>query len=86
MAELRCSFPDEWCLLLFTALCMRHGVKPIRKRGQRKTAVTVRVQEKFFYAVVYSEYKRLLERLRGELKQATYKLIHDEVFTEDHSL
>jgi hypothetical protein len=36
MAELRCSFPDEWCLLLFTALCMRREL--LSKNGREAVA------------------------------------------------
>ena len=57
--ELQYSLPDMWSVRLFIAICRKHGVRPYRYARQRRTTVMVRVRERVFDRVVWTEFSRL---------------------------
>jgi hypothetical protein len=45
--EFRFSLPDAWSRSLFVAVLRRHGLRPYRYHGQRRTTVMVRVDKSY---------------------------------------
>jgi hypothetical protein len=57
--EMKFSFPDQWSVRLFIALCRRYGLKPYRYPRQRKTTVMVKAPRRFFDAVVWRQFSEV---------------------------
>lgn len=78
--EMRFTLGDGWNLKLFLALCRRYGLKPYRKRGQRRTTVTLMVVPGFANDILWPEFTQLAEALGTYLNEATERIIREEVF------
>ena len=74
-AEVRMSLPDVWSVRLFVAVCRKHGVRPFRYRGQRRTTVMVRVGQGLLERVVWPEFDRLHHELQSYFEDVTDHLI-----------
>ena len=57
--EFRFSMADAWSRMLFIAVLRRHGLKPYRYHGQRRTTVMVRVVKSFVDATLWPEFLEL---------------------------
>jgi hypothetical protein len=80
--EMRFTLGDGWNLKLFLALCRRYGLKPYRKRGQRRTTVTLMVVPGFANDILWPEFTQLAEALGTYLNEATERIIREEVFKD----
>jgi len=80
--EMRFTLGDGWNLKLFLALCRRYGLKPYRKRGQRRTTVTLMVVPGFANDILWPEFTQLAEALGNYLNEATERIIREEVFKD----
>jgi hypothetical protein len=58
--EMKFSFPDQWSVRLFIALCRRYGLRPYRYPHryprQRQTTVMVKAPRRFFDAIVWKQF------------------------------
>ncbi len=77
--EMKFSFPDQWSVRLFTALCRRHGFKPYRYSRQRRTTVMVKAPQRFFDAVVWRQFNEVHTDLWLYLEQTTERLIRETI-------
>ena len=80
--EMRFTLGDGWNLKLFLALCRRYGLKPYRKRGQRRTTVMLSVVPSFAEDILWPEFTQLAEALMTYLNEATERIIREEVFRD----
>jgi hypothetical protein len=80
--EMRFTLGDGWNLKLFLALCHRYGLKPYRKRGQRRTTVMLSVVPSFADDILWPEFTQLAEALMTYLNEATERIIREEVFKD----
>jgi hypothetical protein len=80
--EMRFTLGDGWNLKLFLALCRRYGLKPYRRRGQRRTTVTLMVVPGFANDILWPEFTQLAEALGTYLNEATERIIREEVFKD----
>jgi hypothetical protein len=80
--EMRFTLPDRWQRRLLAALCRRYGLEPYRYRGQRHTTVMVRAPRSFIDRTLWPEYLELQVALDEYLKQATERIIRDEVYRD----
>jgi len=80
--EMRFTLGDGWNLKLFLALCRRYGLNPYRKRGQRRTTVTLMVVPGFANDILWPEFTQLAEALGTYLNEATERIIREEVFKD----
>jgi hypothetical protein len=78
--ESRFTVADEWQRRLLVALCRRHGLKPYRYRGQRRTTIMVRAAVQFVDRVLWPEYVELEAVLRSYLDEVTERIIREEVY------
>lgn len=80
--EMRFTLGDGWNLKLFLALCRRYGLKPYRKRGQRRTTVMLLVVPSFADDILWPEFTQLAEALLAYLEEATERIIREAVFRD----
>ena len=80
--ETKFSLADQWQRRLFLALCRRYGLKPYRYKGQRHTTVVVRVPRSFVDQTLWPEYLALEEALHSYLREATERIIREEVYRD----
>lgn len=80
--EMTFSLGDGWHVRLFLALCRRYGLRPYRRRGQRRTTVLLQVVPRFVDEILWPEYNQLAEALRAFLDEATMRIIREEVFKD----
>jgi hypothetical protein len=80
--EIHYSLPDRWQRQLFMSLCRRYGLRPYRYKGQRYTTVMVRVQQSFSDQTLWPEYLALKQALDEYLREATERIIREEVFRD----
>ena len=73
------TFADQWSRQLFIALCRRYSLKPYRYARQRHTTVMVSVPESFVNDVLWPHYQALNKELMEYLRQATEKIISEEI-------
>jgi hypothetical protein len=73
--EFRFSMPDTWSRSLFLALLRRHGLRPFRYTGQRRTTVMVRATRSFVKETLEPEFRSLNETLRRHLGEVTRRMI-----------
>ena len=78
--EMRFTLADGWQVRLFLALCMRYGLKPYRRHGQRRTTVMLLVAPTFANDILWPEFSQLAEALSEYLEEATERIIREEVF------
>jgi hypothetical protein len=82
LVEMQFSLPDQWQRRLLSALCRRHGLTPFRYRRQRHTTLMVRVKRSFLDQVLWPEYCELRDALDQFLREATDRIIREEVFND----
>lgn len=73
---------DQWQRRLFYALCRRYGLEPYRYKGQRRTTVMVRAPRAFVDKTLWPEYQELQSALNAYLREATERIIREEVFKD----
>ena len=80
--EMQFTLTDRWQRRLFAALCRRYGLKPYRYKRQRYTTVMVRAPERFLNNTLWPEYLALKEALDQYLRDATERIIREEVYRD----
>ena len=94
--EYRFTLADAWSRSLFVALLRRHGLKPYRYRGQRRTTLMVRAPETFvdtrlwpefeqFQAVLHEHFAAVTKRVIGEALGATETEVEEREGAEHSS-
>lgn len=78
--EFQFTLPDRWQRRLFSALCRRYGLEPYRYKRQRYTTVMVRVPKSFVDQTLWPEYQELRAALNEYLRDATERIIREEVY------
>jgi tRNA nucleotidyltransferase (CCA-adding enzyme) len=78
-SEYTFTFGDQWSKQLFLALCRRYSLKPYRYARQRYTTVMVRVPKAFVDEILWPHYQALSKELKQYLKEATAKIISEEI-------
>lgn len=73
--EFRVSLTDAWSRLLFVAVLRRHGLKPYRYHGQRRTTVMVRVAKSYVDATLWPEFLQLQTVLHEHFEAVTKRVI-----------
>lgn len=81
--EFRISLADAWSRSLFSAVLRRHGLKPYRYHGQRRTTVMVRVVQSYLDATVWPEFRQLQAVLHEHFEAVTKRVIARAMGTED---
>jgi hypothetical protein len=82
-AEFKFTLGDGWSRRLFVALLRRHGIKPYRYSGQRRTTVMARVPHRFVDETLWPEFEKLSATLRSFLDDITERVIRESVFADD---
>ena len=77
--EMKFSFPDQWSVRLFIALCRRYGLRPYRHPRQRHTTVMVKAPRRFFDAVVWRQFSDVHTDLWLYFEQTTERLIRETI-------
>ncbi len=67
--------PDALTHRLLVALLRRHGLRPYRHRGQRRTTVVVRATETFIKGTFLPEYEAMAKMLHEHLIQVTDQVV-----------
>ncbi|MBV8817082.1 MAG: hypothetical protein JO022_01925 [Acidobacteriaceae bacterium] len=80
--EMQFTLPDRWQRRLFAALCRRYGLRPYRYKRQRYTTVMVRAPKTFLDETLWPEYLQLREALDQYLREATERIIREEVYRD----
>jgi hypothetical protein len=80
--EMQFTLSDRWQRRLFAALCRRYGLRPYRYKRQRYTTVMVRAPQNFIDGTLWPEYLQLKDALDTYLKEATERIIRDEVYRD----
>ena len=81
--EFRFSLTDAWSRSLFIAVLRRHGLRPCRYRGQRRTTVMVRVVKSYVDATLWPEFLQLQTVLHQHFEVVTKRVIARAIGTED---
>ena len=81
--EFKFTLGDGWTRRLFMALLRRHGIKPYRYSGQRRTTVMARVPRRFVDETLWPEFEKLSATLRSFLNDITERIIRESVFADD---
>ncbi len=81
--EFRFSLPDAWSRSLFMAVLRRHGLKPYRYHGQRRTTVMVKVVRSYVDATLWPEFLQLQAVLHEHFEAVTKRVIAQALGTED---
>jgi hypothetical protein len=71
----RFSIRDPWSHRLFIALLFRHGLRPYRQPGQRRTTVMVRVTRTFVEKTLWPQFRTADRILRQNLNEVTQRII-----------
>jgi hypothetical protein len=71
----RFSIRDPWSYRLFTALLLKHGLRPYRHPGQRRTTVMVRVTRTFVEKTLWPQFRTADRILRQNLNEVTQRII-----------
>ena len=71
----RFSIRDPWSHRLFIALLLRHGLRPYRQPGQRRTTVMVRVTRTFVERTLWPQFRTADRILRQNLHEVTQRII-----------
>ena len=80
--EMQFSMPDTWAVRLFVALCRRYGFQPYRYPRQRRTTIMVRAPQRFFNAVVWSQFGDMHKDLWAHFEETTDRLIREAVHAD----
>ena len=81
--EFRFSLTDAWSRALFIAVLRRHGLRPYRYHGQRRTTVMVRVVKSYVDATLWPEFLQLQTVLHDHFEAVTKRVIARAIGTED---
>lgn len=81
--EFRFSLADAWSRSLFIAVLRRHGLRPYRYHGQRRTTVMVRVVKSYVDATLWPEFLQLQTVLHEHFEAVTKRVIAQAIGTED---
>jgi hypothetical protein len=81
--EFRFSLADAWSRSLFIAVLRRHGLKPYRYHGQRRTTVMVRVVKSYVDATLWPEFLQLQAVLHEHFEAVTKRVIAQAIGAED---
>ena len=73
--EFRFSLTDAWSRSLFIAVLRRHGLKPYRYHGQRRTTVMVRVVKSYVDSTLWPEFLQLQTVLHEHFETVTKRVI-----------
>ena len=80
--EMSFRLPDPWKRRAFLALCRRYGLRPYRYPRQRYSTILVRVPESFINLTLWPEYLEISRALDEYLREATERIIREEVFRD----
>ncbi len=80
--ELKFTLADEWSRKLFVALCKRYGLRPYRYKRQRFTTIMVRAPQSFLMETLWPEFQQIQRALEEYLREATDRIIREEVFKD----
>ena len=81
--EFRFSLADAWSRSLFVAVVRRHGLKPYRYRGQRRTTLMVKVVKSFLDETLWPEFVQLQVVLHEHFAVVTKRVIAEAMGAED---
>jgi hypothetical protein len=81
--EYRFSLPDTWSRSLFIALLRRHGLKPYRCNGQRRTTVMVRVDKTYVETTLRPEFAQFQGVLHERFATVTARVIGQALGGDD---
>lgn len=73
--EYRFSLADTWSRSLFVALLRRHGLKPYRYHGQRRTTVMVKVTKTYVDTTLWPEFQQFQALLHEHFATVTKRVI-----------
>jgi len=80
--EFRFSLTDAWSRSLFIAVLRRHGLRPYRYHGQRRTTVMVKVVKSYVDATLWPEFLQLQTVLHEHFEAVTKRVIAQAIGTE----
>jgi hypothetical protein len=80
--EFRFSLTDAWSRSLFIAVLRRHGLRPYRYHGQRRTTVMVKVVKSYVEATLWPEFLQLQTVLHEHFEAVTKRVIAQAIGTE----
>jgi len=80
--EFRFSLTDAWSRSLFVAVLRRHGLKPYRYHGQRRTTVMVRVVKSYVDKTLWPEFLQLQAVLHEHFEAVTKRVIAQAIGAE----
>lgn len=80
--EMSFRLPDPWKRRAFLALCRRYGLRPYRYPRQRYSTILVRAPESFINRTLWPEYLEISRALDEYLREATERIIREEVFDD----
>lgn len=78
--EMSFRLPDPWRRRAFLALCRRYGLRPYRYPRQRYSTVLIRAPRSFINRTLWPEYIEISSALEAYLREATERIIREEVF------
>src|SRR5207244_6654348 len=81
--EFRFSLTDAWSRSLFIAVLRRHGLKPYRYHGQRRTTVMVRVVKSYVDETLWPEFQQLQAVLHEHFEAVTKRVIAQTIGADD---
>ena len=80
--EMSFRLPDPWKRRAFLALCRRYGLRPYRYPRQRYSTILVRAPRSFIHQTLWPEYLEISLALDEYLREATERIIREEVFAD----
>jgi hypothetical protein len=81
--EYRFTLTDPWSRSLFIALLRRHGLRPYRYYGQRRTTVMVRVGKVFLDRTLWPEFQQSQVVLHEHFEAVTKRVIAEALGDTD---
>jgi hypothetical protein len=80
--EVQLTVSDEWAQQLFASLCRRYGLRPYRRRGQRRTTAMVQAPASFIRQILWPEFEALQHELRSFVRAATSRVICEAIHAD----
>jgi hypothetical protein len=84
--EYRFTLTDAWSRSLFLAIVRRHGLRPYRYYGQRRTTVMVRVGKAFVDRTLWPEFQQFQEVLHAHFQAVTSRVIAEALGETDRDV
>jgi hypothetical protein len=84
--EYRFSLTDPWSRSLFIAILRRHGLRPYRYHGQRRTTVMVRVGASFVDRTLWPEFQESQDVLHQHFDTVAQRVIAEAVGKTDEDV